>query len=109
MSRIYQFAHPTHVEEVRHDHVRASIARHPGVGAATPLHLRMVLHMDAVGTYWPVGRTKPIIVNTQTNRQRRRNASMRCGDVALESDEEEADAVEQVFIATAVIRAGRRR
>ena len=30
-------------------------------------------------------------------------------DVALESDEEEADAVEQVFIAAAVIRAGRRR
>jgi len=94
MSRIYQFAHPTHVEEVRHDHVRAPIARHPGIGAAAPLHLRTVLHTDAVGTYWPVGRTKPIVVNTQTNRQRRRNASMRCGDVALESDEEEADAVE---------------
>ena len=30
-------------------------------------------------------------------------------DVALESDEEEADAVEQVFIAAAVIRAGRRQ
>ena len=30
-------------------------------------------------------------------------------DVALKSDEEEADAVEQVFIAAAVIRAGRWR
>ena len=108
-----QFANQTHVDAVLHDHVCAPIARRPGVGAAEPHHLRPVLHTERrtpSELYQPDRRVPQakLGLRKQNARTRRGVPRTHLGRViAVESDQQEADAVEQVLVADVVVRARR--